>query len=99
MLTPDGRLSRIKASTTFGFGSRISMIRLCVRISNCSRESLSMNGERITVHLLTSVGSGMGPAVDAFVRRAVSTILSAAWSRTVIVGLQPDADFLSHDLT
>src|SRR5258708_26924750 len=83
MLTPDGRLRRISASTTLGLGSRMSTIRLWVRISNCSRESLSMNGERITVILLISVGSGMGPAVRAFVRRAVSTILSAAWSRTL----------------
>ncbi len=37
-----------------------------------------MNGERMTVSLEISVGSGMGPAVRAFVRRAVSPILSAA---------------------
>src|ERR671937_3160659 len=81
--TPAGRLSRISESTTRGFGSRMSMMRLWVRISNCSRESLSMNGERLPVILLISVGSGMGPAVRALVRRAVSTILSAAWSRTL----------------
>src|SRR2546422_4496628 len=82
MLTPAGRLRRINASTTLGFGSRMSTMRLCVRISNCSRESLSMKGLRITVSLEISVGSGIGPAVRAFVRRAVSTILSAAWSST-----------------
>src|SRR5690349_18904185 len=82
MLTPAGRDSRIRASTTRGLGSRMSTMRLCVRISNCSRESLSMNGLRMTVSLLISVGSGIGPAVRAFVRRAVSTILSAAWSST-----------------
>ena len=37
-----------------------------------------MKGLRMTVSLEISVGSGMGPAVRAFVRRAVSTILSAA---------------------
>src|SRR5438093_1390656 len=78
MLTPAGRLRRMSASTTRGFGSRMSTIRLWVRISNCSRESLSMNGLRITVSFEISVGSGIGPAVRAFVRRAVSTILSAA---------------------
>src|SRR5690242_13915584 len=82
MLTPAGRLRRMSASTTLGLGSRISTMRLWVRISNCSRESLSMKGLRITVSLLISVGSGIGPAVRAFVRRAVSTILSAAWSST-----------------
>src|SRR5258708_5656695 len=83
MFTPLGSERRISASTTLGLGSRMSMLRLCVRISNCSRESLSMNGPRITVYLLISVGSGMGPAIDALVRRAVSTILSAAESRTL----------------
>ena len=38
---------------------------------------------KMTVSLLISVGSGMGPAVRALVRRAVSTILSAAWSSTL----------------
>src|SRR6266568_697388 len=60
----------------------MSTTRLCVRISNCSRESLSMKGLRITVSLAISVGSGMGPAVRALARRAVSMILSAAWSST-----------------
>src|SRR5258708_9674909 len=82
MLTPAGRLRRMSASTTRGLGSRMSTIRLCVRISNCSRESLSMKGDRMTVTLEISVGRGIGPAVRAFVRRAVSTILSAAWSKT-----------------
>ena len=36
--------------TVFGDGSRISMMRLCVRVSNCSRESLSMFGPRMTVY-------------------------------------------------
>src|SRR4029077_3057625 len=60
MLTPLVRLSRMRASTTLGFASRMSRMRLCVRISNCSRESLSMNGERMTVYLLMRVGAGTG---------------------------------------
>src|SRR5262249_40409988 len=48
MSTPAARLSRIRASTVFDEGSRMSISRLWVRISNCSRLSLSMNGERIT---------------------------------------------------
>src|SRR5207237_7591649 len=52
METPAGRLRRMSASAPRGFGSRMSTMRLWVRISNFSRESLSMNGERITVILL-----------------------------------------------
>src|SRR5690606_22288530 len=55
--------------------------RLCVRISNCSRESLSMWGERSTVKTFRSVGKGTGPDTEAPVRLAVSTILSAELSR------------------
>ena len=83
MLTPLGMLSRMSASTTLGLGSRMSRMRLCVRISNCSRESLSMNGPRTTVYLLMEVGSGTGPATRVPVRVAVSTIFDAAWSRTL----------------
>src|ERR1700686_3115001 len=39
--TPGGRSSFISASTVSGGGSRISIRRLCVRISNCSRDFLS----------------------------------------------------------
>ena len=56
------------------------MRRLWVRISNCSRESLSMCGERITVNRLMCVGSGTGPATAAPVRSAASTIWVADWS-------------------
>lgn len=45
-------------STVPEVGSRMSMRRLWVRISNCSRESLLMCGERITVYRLRSVGRG-----------------------------------------
>src|SRR5579871_22269 len=79
--TPEGRFSRVSASTVFGVGSTISIRRLCVRISNCSRESLSIKGERSTVYFTISVGSGTGPATRAPVFWAVSTICAADWSR------------------
>src|SRR5438270_12671605 len=49
MSTPAGRWSsRCSESTVLGVGWWISISRLWVRISKCSRESLSLNGERIT---------------------------------------------------
>src|SRR5579872_1446097 len=72
--TPAGRSSFISASTVCCVGSRISNSRLCVRISNCSRDFLSTWGERKTVVMLRLVGSGMGPATVAPVLFAVSTI-------------------------
>src|ERR1017187_10709818 len=56
----------------------MSIRRLWVRISKCSRESLSLNGERITQYTFFSVGSGTGPDTLAPVRVAVSTISFAA---------------------
>src|SRR3989442_1285121 len=79
--TPGGRSSFISASTVSGVGSRMSISRLCVRISNCSRDFLSTCGERSTVQRLMVVGSGMGPATSAPVRFAVSTISRVDWSR------------------
>src|ERR1035437_8357851 len=61
MVTPEGRLRFVRASITFGEGFRISMRRLWIRISNCSRASLWTNVERFTVQRLISVGSGTGP--------------------------------------
>src|SRR5581483_10468067 len=61
----------------------MSISRLWVRISKCSRESLSLNGERITQYTFCSVGSGTGPATVAPVRVAVSTISFAAVSIAV----------------
>ena len=58
----------------------MSISRLCVRISKCSRESLSLKGLRITTYTFFSVGSGTGPATVAPVRSAVSTISAAARS-------------------
>src|SRR3954447_7348614 len=80
MSTPAARLSRIRASTVFELGSRMSTSRLWVRISNCSRLSLSMNGERRTVNFSIRVGNGTGPTTSAPVRWAVSTICAADWS-------------------
>jgi hypothetical protein len=48
MSTPAGRSRRISESTVLGVGSRMSISRLCVRISKCSRESLYLCGERMT---------------------------------------------------
>ena len=70
--------SRCSESTVFGVGWWMSIRRLCVRISKCSRESLSLNGERITQYTFFSVGSGTGPETVAPVRVAVSTISFAA---------------------
>ncbi len=44
------------------------MRRLCVRTSKCSRESLSLNGLRITQYTFFSVGRGTGPVIVAPLR-------------------------------
>src|SRR6266581_5589136 len=80
MSTPAGRSSRISESTVFGVGSMMSIRRLCVRISKCSRESLYLCGDLMTQYTDFSVGSGTGPATRAPVRVTVSTILRAYWS-------------------
>src|SRR4051795_10478037 len=74
MSTPAGRSSRMSWSIVFGVGLRMSMRRLCVRTSKCSRESLSLNGLRITQYTFFSVGRGTGPVIVAPLRCAVSTI-------------------------
>src|SRR3989442_440416 len=79
--TPGGRSSFISASTVSGVGSRMSISRFCVRISNCSRDFLSTCGDRKTVQRLMVVGRGIGPATSAPVRFAVSTISRVDWSR------------------
>ena len=82
MSTPAGRSSRIKESTVLGVGSMMSIKRLCVRISKCSRLSLYLCGERITHTTFFSVGSGTGPTTVAPARVTVSTILRAETSMT-----------------
>ena len=52
----------------FGVGEWMSISRLCVRTSKCSRESLSLNGDRMTQYTFFSVGSGTGPVMVAPVR-------------------------------
>ena len=64
----------MRESTVLEEGSRMSMRRLWVRISNSSRESLSLCGERMTQYRLRSVGRGMGPDTRAPVFWAVSTM-------------------------
>src|SRR6201999_3156242 len=84
MSTPAGRWSRRwSESTVLGVGWWMSIRRLWVRISKCSRESLSLNGDRITQYTFFSVGSGTGPDTVAPVRVAVSTISLAAVSIAV----------------
>ena len=72
--TPAGKSSFMRESTVCGVASRMSIRRLCVRDSNCSREVLSICGERSTVYFWTFVGRGMGPAMRAPVFLAVFTI-------------------------
>src|ERR1700741_4747490 len=58
----------------------MSIRRLCVRISKCSWESLSLKGDLTTAYTFFSVGRGTGPETVAPVRVAVSTISLAAVS-------------------
>src|SRR5665811_790055 len=59
-----------------------SIRRLWVRISNCSRLSLYLCGERMTTKTFFSVGIGTGPTTVAPARVTVSTILRAELSMT-----------------
>src|SRR5215217_5477280 len=74
MSTPAGRSRRWSDSTVLLVGSTMSRRRLWMRISKCSRESLSTCGDRTTQNRRTSVGSGTGPRTFAWVRTTVSTI-------------------------
>src|SRR5262249_49863583 len=56
MRTPAGRSSRWSDSTVLLVGSTMSSRRLWIRISKCSRESLSTCGDRTTQNRRTSVG-------------------------------------------
>ena len=62
--TPAGRVRVFNASIVLPVGFKISMRRLCVRISNCSRDLRSMFGERKTVNFSQLVGRGIGPAMQ-----------------------------------
>ena len=59
----------------------MSIRRLWVRFSKCSRESLYLCGERITAITFFSVGRGTGPTTVAPARVTVSTIFLAEMSR------------------
>src|SRR2546426_106439 len=78
--TPAGRSSFVSASTVWERVSMMSISRLWVFSSNCSRLFLSMCGLRSTVHSWRFVGSGMGPDTCAPVFSAVRTMSAAAWS-------------------
>jgi len=64
----------------------MSIKRLCVRISNCSRLSLYLWGERRIVTISFSVGRGIGPLVN--------DLLGTLVDQVVLVGLELDADLL-----
>src|SRR5699024_8710846 len=81
--TPEGRSRRMSESTVCGVGLTISISRLCVRISNCSRPSLYLCDERQTENTTLSVGRGIGPETFAPERLAVPTIFSADGSKTL----------------
>src|SRR5688572_28090906 len=81
MLTSAGRSRRISESTALGVGSMMSIRRLWVRISKCSRLSLYLWGDRMTHTTFFSVGRGTGPTTVAPARVTVSTILRADESR------------------
>src|SRR5699024_6446177 len=82
MLTSAGRSRRMSESTALGVGSTMSISRLCVRISKCSRESLYLWGDRITTNTFFSVGSGTGPTTVAPAEVNVTTILRGELSLT-----------------
>src|SRR5690606_31892871 len=82
MLTSAGRSRRMSESTAFGVGSTMSIRRLWVRISKCSRLYLYLWGDRMTTKTFFSVGSGTGPTTVAPARVTVSTILRAELSMT-----------------
>src|SRR5690606_19354 len=82
MLTSAGRSRRMSESTALGVGSTMSIRRLWVRISKCSRLSLYLWGDRMTQTTFFSVGRGTGPTTVAPARVTVSTILRADESMT-----------------
>src|SRR5699024_10754914 len=74
--TPDGSSNLINESAVSGLGLSMSIIRLCVRISDCSLASLYLCGDLRTVKTFLSVGNGIGPDTEAPARFAVLTIFS-----------------------
>ena len=71
----------------------MSMSRLWVRISNCSRLLRSMCGDRSTVYRSMRVGSGIGPCTSARVSlRGLHDLGRGAVEHLVVVPFHPDAD-------
>src|SRR5439155_23011274 len=68
MSTPAERLRRWSSCTVLAVASMMSISRLWVSIWKCSRLSLSLWGDRITVYSERSVGRGTGPTTRAPVR-------------------------------
>src|SRR2546425_401605 len=77
MSTPAGISSFSSASMVDALDRVMSIRRLWMRISNCSRDFLSTWGLRSTVYTVFLVGNGTGPEVTAPVRRAVRTMSDA----------------------
>ena len=94
MSTPGGKLSPLfNASIVLPVGWRISTSRLCVRISNCSRDLRSMCGERNTVYRSMRVGSGIGPWTNApGSLRGIYDLEGRAIQHFVVIAFHADAN-------
>ena len=96
MSTPAGRWSsRWSESTVFGVGCRMSISRLCVRISKCSRESLSLNGDADHAVDVLLGGQRHGPGdARAGALRGLHDLARSRLDGRVVVGLEPDPDLV-----
>ena len=77
----------------------MSISRLCVRISNCSRDFLSTCGDRSTVQRLMVVGRGIGPGhIRAGALGRLHNFLRGLVQNAVVVRFQTNTNFvaLSH---
>ena len=73
----------------------MSRSRLCVRISNCSRDFLSTCGERSTVQRLIAVGRSTGPATRRTgAPHGLDDLLDGPVQEAVVVGPQANPDLL-----
>ena len=82
-------------SMVFESGSSTSIRRLCVRISKCSCESLSINAERRIVNRSSLVGKGTGPTTWA--PRTLGCFdnpFGGLVEDTMVIRLEADADLL-----
>ena len=97
MLTSAGRSRRMSESTALGVGSMMSMSRLCVRISKCSRLSLSLSG-RPNNNEYVLLGRQRHRAHDrgASTLYGVHDLARGAVDDLVVIRLEPDADLLSR---